>query len=94
LRGRILAIADVFEALTAKGRPYKKANTLMEALRILDSMKQDGHIDPELFYVFLREKVYMRFSEEFLEPDQIDEVILTDIPGYEGTGKTPNCRAA
>ena len=67
LQGRILAIADVFEALTAKGRPYKKANTLMEALRILGFMKQDGHIDPELFYIFLREKIYMRFSEECLE---------------------------
>ncbi len=94
LQGRILAIADVFEALTAKGRPYKKANTLMEALRILGFMKQDGHIDPELFYVFLREKVYMRFSEEFLEPDQIDEVILEDIPGYEGPDKTPKSKAA
>jgi HD-GYP domain-containing protein (c-di-GMP phosphodiesterase class II)/HAMP domain-containing protein len=94
LQGKILAIADVFEALTAKGRPYKKANTLMEALRILGFMKQDGHIDPELFYVFLREKVYVRFSEEFLEPDQIDEIIFTDIPGYEGPGETPKCKAA
>jgi HD-GYP domain-containing protein (c-di-GMP phosphodiesterase class II) len=83
LQGRILAIADVFEALTAKGRPYKKPNTLMEALRILGFMRQEGHIDPELFQVFLREKVYMSFAEEFLDPDQMDEVVLADVPGYE-----------
>ncbi len=83
LQGRILAIADVFEALTAKGRPYKNPNTLMEALRILGFMRQEGHIDPELFHVFLHEKVYMRYAEEFLDPEQMDEIVVADIPGYE-----------
>lgn len=82
IQGRILAIADVFEALTAKDRPYKKAKTLMEALWYLGLMKQEGHIDPDLFDVFVNERVYMRFAEEFLDPDQIDEILLADIPGY------------
>jgi HD-GYP domain-containing protein (c-di-GMP phosphodiesterase class II) len=94
LQGRILAIADVFEALTAKSRPYKKPNTLMEALRILGFMRQEGHIDPDLFQIFLREKVYMSFAEVSLDPEQIDEVSVTDIPGYEGPDKTSKPKAA
>ncbi len=94
LQGRILAIADVFEALTAKGRPYKKPTTLMEALRILGTMKEEGHIDPELFHVFLEEEVYMRFAEEFLDPDQMDEVVLEAIPGYEDRARRASAPAA
>ena len=69
---RIMAIADIFEALTAKDRPYKKGKKLSEALSILDKMKQDSHIDPDLFDIFIKDKVYLRYAEKFLDKDQID----------------------
>src|SRR5690554_5970138 len=74
LPARMMAIADIFEALTASDRPYKQAMTLSEALRILGRMKEQNHIDPDLFAVFIREKVYLEYAREFLQPAQIDEV--------------------
>jgi len=82
LQGRIIAIADIFEALTARDRPYKKGRTLMEALCVLGSMKLEGQIDPDLFDVFVNEKVYLRYAEKFLSHTQIDNVVLSQIPGY------------
>ncbi|MFA7094918.1 MAG: HD domain-containing phosphohydrolase [Gammaproteobacteria bacterium] len=78
---RIMAIADIFEALTAKDRPYKTGKTLSQALKILGRMSLDGHIDPDLFEVFIREKVYLRYAEQYLDPEQIDEVDFAEIPG-------------
>ncbi len=83
VQARVMGIADIFEALTAKDRPYKPGKTLSESLAILGKMKQGGHIDPDLFDIFVREKVYMRYATEFLDPEQIDEVDDTRIPGYE-----------
>ncbi|GLQ04793.1 HD domain-containing phosphohydrolase [Sneathiella chinensis] len=74
---RITAIADIFEALTASDRPYKKAKTLSESLRILHSFKQRGAIDPELFDLFLTSGVYLDYARMFLSPDQIDAVDTT-----------------
>ena len=71
---RIMAIADVFEALTASDRPYKKAKTLSESVKILSFMKKDRHIDPVLFDLFLTSGVYQRYAERFLKTEQIDEV--------------------
>lgn len=82
LQGRILALADIFEALTAKDRPYKNRKSLMQALRILGIMTQEGHLDPDLFDLFINEKVYQRYAEHYLAPEQIDEVVLSEIPGY------------
>jgi HD-GYP domain-containing protein (c-di-GMP phosphodiesterase class II) len=79
---RIMAIADVFEALTAKDRPYKPAKPLSEALAIMGPMKQDQHIDPDLFEVFLRHKVFHQYAEQFLEPAQRDTAEPEEIPGY------------
>jgi HD-GYP domain-containing protein (c-di-GMP phosphodiesterase class II) len=79
---RMVAIADVFEALTASDRPYKKAMSLSQALTILGQMKLDGHVDPDLFDVFMHDKVYMKYAREYLDPDHIDEVDLNSIPGY------------
>jgi len=79
---RIMGIADIFEALTSRDRPYKKAKTLSESLHILGKMKLDNHIDPDLFDLFIREKLYMRYAEQFLEPEQIDTVDESLIPGY------------
>lgn len=80
---RIMGIADVFEALTASERPYKRAMTLTQALSILGRMRLDNHIDPDLFDVFVREKVYLRYAKRFLKPTQIDEVDVSQIPGYQ-----------
>jgi HD-GYP domain-containing protein (c-di-GMP phosphodiesterase class II) len=78
---RIMGIADIFEALTAKDRPYKKGKTLTEALTILGKFKLNGHIDPDLFDIFMRQKVYLAYAEQFLDPEQIDQVDLSKIPG-------------
>jgi HD-GYP domain-containing protein (c-di-GMP phosphodiesterase class II) len=74
IQARIMGIADIFEALTAKDRPYKVGKTLSESLGILAKFKQNGHVDPDLFDVFVREKVYLQYAHQFLDPAQIDEV--------------------
>ncbi len=76
---RITAIADIFEALTASDRPYKKAKSLSESVKILYFFKKDNHIDPDLFDLFLRSGVYLRYAERYLKPEQIDAV---DIAKY------------
>lgn len=81
LQARIMGIADIFEALTAKDRPYKAGKTLVESLTILGKLKLGGHIDPDLFDVFIREKVYLDYVKQFLSPEQLDEVDLSKIPG-------------
>jgi HD-GYP domain-containing protein (c-di-GMP phosphodiesterase class II) len=82
VQARVMGIADIFEALTAKDRPYKKGKTLSESLHILGKFKLNGHIDPDLFDVFIRRKVYAKYAEQFLDPDQIDQVDESKIPGY------------
>ena len=76
---RMVAIADIFEALTAVDRPYKKGKTLSEALAIMARMRQDQHIDGDLFELFLNSGIYRRYAERHLRPDQIDDV---DISAY------------
>ena len=82
VQARVMGIADIFEALTAKDRPYKKGKTLSESLEILGKFSVNGHIDPDLFDVFVRKKVYRRYAELFLDKEQIDEVDESKIPGY------------
>jgi len=79
---RIMAIADIFEALTANDRPYKRGNTLSEALQILGGFRERNHIDPDLFDVFVRSKAYLPYAQQFMNPSQIDEVDESMIPGY------------
>ena len=83
VQARCMGIADIFEALTAKDRPYKKGKTLSESLEILGRMKLNHHIDPDLFDIFVRRKVYRRYAEMFLDQEQIDEVDESRIPGYQ-----------
>ncbi|MBH64144.1 MAG: hypothetical protein CL569_17190 [Alphaproteobacteria bacterium] len=78
LPARMMAIADIFEALTAADRPYKKAKTLTDSLRIMGFMVKDQHIDPELFELFLESGVYRDYADKFLLPDQIDDVNIAD----------------
>jgi len=83
VQARVMGIADIFEALTAKDRPYKKGKTLTESLTILGKFKLGGHIDPDLFDVFMREKVYLEYARKFLAPEQIDDVDVSKIPGAD-----------
>lgn len=82
VQARCMGIADIFEALTAKDRPYKKGKTLTESLTILGKMKLGQHVDPDLFDVFMWEKVYETYARQFMSPEQVDEVDLGKIPGY------------
>ena len=71
---RMMAIADIFEALTASDRPYKRGKTLNEALTIMAVMCCDAHIDPQLFELFVREQIFMQYAQQYLEPQQLDTV--------------------
>ncbi len=82
VQARCMGIADIFEALTAKDRPYKKGKTLSESLSILGKFKLGGHIDPDLFDVFMWEKVYLKYAQQYMDAHQIDEIDPSKIPGY------------
>lgn len=74
VQARIMGIADIFEALTAKDRPYKQGMKLSQAMQIMAKFKAGGHIDPDLFDVFVHSQVYLQYARQFLDPWQIDEV--------------------
>jgi HD-GYP domain-containing protein (c-di-GMP phosphodiesterase class II) len=76
---RIMMIADIFEALTARDRPYKARKNLSECIDIMAHMSREHHIDPDLFELFLKSGVYRAYADIFLLPEQIDEV---DIAHY------------
>ena len=78
LPARMMAVADIFEALTASDRPYKKPKKLSEAIRIMSFMVKDRHLDADLFKLFLESGVYLEYAEQFLDPAQIDEVNPAD----------------
>ena len=82
VQARCMGIADIFEALTAKDRPYKKKKTVGESLAILGKFKLGGHVDPDLFDIFVWEKVYEKYAKAFLDPDQMDDIDFSQIPGY------------
>ena len=76
---RIMAVADIFEALTASDRPYKKAKTLWESLRIMSFMVKDQHIDRDIFILFLRSGVYREYAQAHLREEQIDRVDIDKL---------------
>lgn len=78
-QARIVAIADVFEALTAADRPYKKAKPLSESLKILSMMSKEGHIDPDIYKLFIQEKVYENYAKAHLKPNQFDQVDVDSL---------------
>jgi HD-GYP domain-containing protein (c-di-GMP phosphodiesterase class II) len=82
VQARVMAIADIFEALTARDRPYKKGKLLSESLRILGNFAVNGHIDPDLFDIFIRRKVYLEFAKKNMDARQIDAIDEALIPGY------------
>jgi HD-GYP domain-containing protein (c-di-GMP phosphodiesterase class II) len=83
LTARMMAIADIFEALTASDRPYKKAKSLSESVKIMSFMVKDQHIDADLFELFLQSGVYVDYARRFLNDEQIDEV---DVAAYLDAG--------
>ena len=78
---RMMGIADIFEALTARDRPYKPGMKLSQAMGIMANFKKNGHIDPDLFDVFVKGKVYLKYAQQFLDPQQIDEVDTEALTG-------------
>jgi HD-GYP domain-containing protein (c-di-GMP phosphodiesterase class II) len=82
VQARCIGLADIFEALTAKDRPYKEGKTLSESLAILGKLKLNGQIDPDLFDIFMWEKVYLQYAKQYMDPHLIDDVDLSKIPGY------------
>jgi HD-GYP domain-containing protein (c-di-GMP phosphodiesterase class II)/HAMP domain-containing protein len=72
MQARILGLADVFEALTAKDRPYKPGRTLSETLRTMQDMVDRGHLDADLYEVFLYKKIHLHYAAEHMDPHQID----------------------
>jgi len=83
VQARVMGIADIFEALTACDRPYKKGKTLSNALRILGLMCEDNHIDPDLFQLFVDKNIFQAYADEYMNPEQIDKVTLENIPGIK-----------
>lgn len=79
---RIMAVADIFEAITASDRPYKRPYKLSESLRIMRDMKETHHIDPDIYELFLTSGVYLEFSKTYLHPDQIDAVDIAEFLDY------------
>ncbi len=82
MEGRIISLADVFEALTAQDRPYKKGKMLSETLRIIGFMVKDGHLDQDLFNIFIDKKIYLQYAEKHMNHHQIDTVDISKILGY------------
>lgn len=72
VQARIMGIADIFEALTARDRPYKQGMKLSQAMEIMQRFRRNGHIDPDLFDIFERQGVYLEYAKQFLDPWQID----------------------
>lgn len=75
---KIMAIADIFEALTANDRPYKEPKKLSQVLAIMQQMKNNGHIDPDLYEVFIRSGVYKDYAEQYIDSSQVDDIIPED----------------
>ena len=76
---RIMAVADIFEALTSSDRPYKNPKTLSESLRIMSFMVKDEHIDKDIFTIFLRSRAYLEYARQYLREEQIDDVDVEKI---------------
>lgn len=81
VQAKMMAIADIFEALTAADRPYKDGKKLSQAMRIMGFMKDDYHIDKDLFEIFVQEGVYKKYSDKYVEKNQIDSVDESKILG-------------
>ncbi len=80
---RMMGIADVFEALTAHERPYKKPMPLSQALTIMGRMVEDNHLDPDIFTLFVYKEVYLDYAKKHLRKEQLDAVDINKLPGIK-----------
>jgi HD-GYP domain-containing protein (c-di-GMP phosphodiesterase class II) len=80
-QAKIMAIADIYEALTAADRPYKEGKKLSQAMRIMGFMKNDYHIDEDLFEIFVTSGVYKKYANDHVAESQIDEVDEDSVLG-------------
>ena len=80
-QAKIMAIADIYEALTAADRPYKEGKKLSQAMRIMGFMKNDYHIDEDLFEIFVQSGVYKKYAEEYVASGQLDDVDEESVIG-------------
>ena len=78
IASRIIMIADIFEALTSPDRPYKSPKKISETLHILQTMKNKGQIDADIYHLFLKEKIFITYAQKYLSPEQIDEISISD----------------
>jgi HD-GYP domain-containing protein (c-di-GMP phosphodiesterase class II) len=76
---RIMAVADIFEALTAADRPYKPPRLLSDCIRLMAGMRDSGHICPDLFALLLRSGIYRQYAARYMRPEQIDEVDIAQF---------------
>jgi len=90
IQGRLLGLADVFEALTAKTRPYKPGKSLGETLEILERMVEEGQLDRDLHEIFIRRKVYIQYAIEHMDPAQIDEPYRVDFEEMTASWNVPD----
>lgn len=82
LQARIMGCAEVFEALTAKDRPYKKGKTLSESLKIMGEMAEEQHIDQEVFTLLIDSGVFQDYANQYVDPSQFDEIDIRSLRGY------------
>lgn len=80
---RLMGVVDVFEALTAKDRPYKKGKKLSEAIHLMGKMVETNQIDADLFSIFIEQQVYLKYAYDYLDSTQIDDIDLEQLPGYK-----------
>ncbi|TMN78098.1 MULTISPECIES: HD domain-containing phosphohydrolase [unclassified Pseudoalteromonas] len=80
---RLMAITDIFEALSAVDRPYKKAKPVSQCLFILGTMVEKNHLDPDIFAVFIESGLYKNYISEYANPEQLDDIDLNNLPGYK-----------
>ena len=96
LQARIMGCAEVFEALTAKDRPYKKGKTLSESLKIMGEMAEEQHIDQEVFTLLIDSGVFQDYANQYVDPSQFDEIDIRSLRGYlsaESRRKDPAAEA-
>ena len=79
IQAKVMAIADIYEALTAPDRPYKEGMKLSESMRVLGNMCNDYHIDKDIFEIFVKEGVYKKYANKFVSNNQIDNVLENEI---------------
>jgi HD-GYP domain-containing protein (c-di-GMP phosphodiesterase class II) len=89
LQGRLLGLADVFEALTAPDRPYRDPMTVSEAVEMMRGLVKEGHLDADLFEVFIRERVHLHYAMEQLRADQLDDAVFAELAALTGSVPLP-----